>query len=101
MTIRNAIKRVLAEENGWRQCPTPQCQAFIERTFGCRHMKCTQCAAEFCDLCGDQLDPQTWQQHFNPPNECRLWGDITDLLQNDGNLQGHVQLQVDDQKYNQ
>merc|ERR1712233_266145 len=30
--MNDAQLRVLAEQNGWRQCPTPQCQAFIERT---------------------------------------------------------------------
>eukprot|EP01084_Bolivina_argentea_P123565 218970_1 len=73
----------LAKKMGWKPCP--RCKVYVERTFGCKHMKCgnAQCKCEFCDICGDELDTEKWQEHFNPPNKCRLWASEADLLYND------------------
>eukprot|EP01083_Nonionella_stella_P220000 787543_1 len=70
----------LAEEQGWHQCPG--CETYIERTFGCFHMKCKNpaCGAEFCDGCGAMLDKKNWRAHFNPPNKCKLWAHADDLI---------------------
>jgi len=76
----------LAKKMGWKQCP--KCHVYVERTFGCYHMKCKnpQCNAEFCDGCGAELDPNDWQKHFNPPSKCELWSStdpLKDLLDPD------------------
>jgi E3 ubiquitin-protein ligase RNF144 len=39
----------LAAKNKWRPCP--QCSAVVERTDGCKHMRCP-CGVQFCYACG-------------------------------------------------
>ncbi|WCJ42875.1 RING/U-box superfamily protein [Euphorbia peplus] len=41
----------LAKNKHWRRCP--KCRVFVERTEGCRFMKC-RCGASFCYGCGTQ-----------------------------------------------
>jgi len=72
--------RVNEEYNGWIKCPNIECGMYIERMYGCKHIKCTNCTTNFCDCCGQQIDPLNWKKHFLPPNTCRLWEDIDDLL---------------------
>jgi len=79
----NDIKlKNLATEQGWKSCPN--CKQIIERTYGCYHMQCGNvlCNTHYCDLCGNQLDPKKWKEHFNPPNPCVLWHSEADLLAN-------------------
>ena len=48
-------------ENGCTMCPT--CKTVIERSEGCFHMHCTQCATHFCYECGDKLFPPYYGTH--------------------------------------
>lgn len=58
----------LAEENGWKQCYN--CNALVERKWGCRHMRC-RCRAEFCYACTAK-----W-------TECRCMLDYTHMLESE------------------
>ena len=74
---------MLAKKKGWKSCP--QCGLVQERTYGCFHMTCSnpQCRTDYCDECGDKLDKQNWQQHFNI-GKCQLWRDPDkDLINGD------------------
>ncbi|KAK3690826.1 hypothetical protein LTR37_018954 [Vermiconidia calcicola] len=56
--------------------PCPSCNAPVQKTMGCNHMKCFQCDTHFCYLCGFWLDGGNPYQHFNKfGTECyqRLW----------------------------
>ncbi|KAJ1963529.1 hypothetical protein GGI12_002001 [Dipsacomyces acuminosporus] len=46
-----------------QQCPT--CQLPITKSFGCNHMRCTQCDTHFCYLCGSYIDKHNPMLHFN------------------------------------
>eukprot|EP01084_Bolivina_argentea_P301789 520744_1 len=74
------------KEQGYKKCPNVDCGIYIERIYGCKHMKCMHCGCEFCDSCGKQIDPKNWKKHFLPPNSCRLWDDIDDLLNDNDNF---------------
>lgn len=83
--IENEQKlKELARKNGWKSCPN--CGTMIERVYGCFHMKCPNpsCQTHYCDMCGKGLDPKHWKRHFNPPNQCRLWRNENDLLNEKG-----------------
>lgn len=47
-------------QNGQR-CPT--CQTGVERSEGCFHMKCPNCATHFCYECGEQIFPPYYGTH--------------------------------------
>ncbi|KAH0258365.1 RWD-domain-containing protein, partial [Aureobasidium melanogenum] len=56
--------------------PCPTCSSPTQKTMGCNHMRCIQCATHFCYLCGAWLCPDNPYQHFNKPGtECyqKLW----------------------------
>ena len=56
--------------------PCPECNAATSKTMGCNHMRCFQCTAHFCYLCGAWLNADNPYQHFNKPGSpCyqRLW----------------------------
>ncbi|KAI4716459.1 RWD-domain-containing protein [Aureobasidium sp. EXF-10727] len=56
--------------------PCPTCSSPTQKTMGCNHMRCVQCATHFCYLCGAWLCPDNPYQHFNKPGtECyqKLW----------------------------
>lgn len=56
--------------------PCPYCSSPTQKTHGCNHMKCFNCATHFCYLCTAWLEPGNPYQHFNKPGtECyqRLW----------------------------
>jgi len=47
-------------ENGQR---CPNCQTGVERSEGCFHMKCFNCATHFCYECGMELFPPFYGTH--------------------------------------
>jgi E3 ubiquitin-protein ligase RNF14 len=56
--------------------PCPTCSSPTQKTMGCNHMRCVQCATHFCYLCGAWLCPDNPYMHFNKPGtECyqKLW----------------------------
>lgn len=56
--------------------PCAYCNVPVQKTMGCNHMQCFQCATHFCYLCGAWLDPGNPYQHFNKegtPCYQRLW----------------------------
>ena len=56
--------------------PCPTCNSPTQKTMGCNHMRCFQCSAHFCYLCGSWLDANNPYQHFNKqgsPCFQRLW----------------------------
>lgn len=68
--------------------PCPTCGSPSQKTHGCNHMKCFQCATHFCYLCSSWLNPSNPYEHFNTKSiGCyqRLW----DLEEGD-NGQGNV-----------
>jgi len=48
-------------QNGCQRCPT--CQTGVERSEGCFHMQCPNCATHFCYECGDPLFPPYYGTH--------------------------------------
>ncbi|KAI8323383.1 hypothetical protein GQ54DRAFT_258337 [Martensiomyces pterosporus] len=46
-----------------QQCPT--CRLPIAKSYGCNHMRCTQCDTHFCYLCGAYIDKSDPLLHFN------------------------------------
>ncbi|PWA93060.1 Zinc finger, C3HC4 RING-type [Artemisia annua] len=42
----------LAKKNNWKKCP--KCKFFVEKTDGCRHIRC-RCKYDFCYTCGGKL----------------------------------------------
>jgi hypothetical protein len=44
--------------------PCPGCGTSISKSGGCNHMKCPQCNAAFCWLCGSQIDDVVFPPHF-------------------------------------
>eukprot|EP01083_Nonionella_stella_P001884 5404_1 len=102
---------IITTNDKYQKCPNVECGVYIERAYGCKHMKCPHCKVEFCDSCGEQVDPKNWKKHYLPPNKCRLWDDIDDLLNgneanankgNDVNVEemeeGNIYLDVTDEK---
>jgi E3 ubiquitin-protein ligase RNF14 len=56
--------------------PCPTCSSPTQKTMGCNHMQCFQCATHFCYLCGAWLEAGNPYQHFNKPGtSCyqKLW----------------------------
>ncbi|THY92565.1 RWD-domain-containing protein [Aureobasidium pullulans] len=56
--------------------PCPTCSSPTQKTMGCNHMNCFQCATHFCYLCGAWLCPDNPYQHYNKPGtDCyqKLW----------------------------
>lgn len=56
--------------------PCPTCDSPTQKTMGCNHMRCFQCATHFCYLCGAWLDPENPYLHFNKGGtDCyqKLW----------------------------
>ncbi|KAI5210640.1 RWD-domain-containing protein [Aureobasidium subglaciale] len=56
--------------------PCPTCSSPTQKTMGCNHMRCFQCASHFCYLCGAWLDADNPYQHFNKAGtDCyqKLW----------------------------
>ena len=50
-----------------KRCPT--CRIYTIKGDGCNHIKCTQCKAEWCFLCGELF--RTTQEHYeNPKSPC-------------------------------
>ncbi|TFK33089.1 hypothetical protein BDQ12DRAFT_448731 [Crucibulum laeve] len=41
--------REFAKQEGWQTCPN--CNAVVEKTYGCHHMGC-RCGTQFCYVCG-------------------------------------------------
>ncbi|KAI9685616.1 MAG: translation termination inhibitor protein itt1 [Bathelium mastoideum] len=56
--------------------PCPTCGVPCQKTHGCNHMRCFQCATHFCYLCSDWLSAENPYAHFNQRGrDCymRLW----------------------------
>ncbi|KAK3049580.1 hypothetical protein LTR09_009248 [Extremus antarcticus] len=56
--------------------PCPTCNSPTQKAMGCNHMKCFNCNAHFCYLCGAWLDGDNPYQHYNKSGtDCyqRLW----------------------------
>ena len=56
--------------------PCPTCAAPCQKTHGCNHMSCFQCATHFCYLCSTWLDAGNPYTHFNQRGKgcyLRLW----------------------------
>lgn len=47
-----------------RRCPSPTCEALLEKTGGCNHMRCSNCQQHFCWSCGHALEGLTIATHF-------------------------------------
>ena len=47
--------RDLSDQQGWKQCPNPNCHHIIEKLDGCDHMEC-DCGTHFCYRCGRPLE---------------------------------------------
>ena len=52
--IMTKENRDLSNEQGWKECPNPNCHRVIERSDGCDHMRCG-CGTHFCYRCGRVL----------------------------------------------
>ncbi|EGS17219.1 uncharacterized protein CTHT_0065370 [Thermochaetoides thermophila DSM 1495] len=56
--------------------PCPSCDAPVQKTAGCNHMRCSRCDTHFCYLCSAWLEPSNPYRHFNggsPYCTGRLW----------------------------
>eukprot|EP01084_Bolivina_argentea_P176549 305491_1 len=64
--------------NGWSYCGN--CYSRIirydlkRRYDDSTHVGCVKCGAEYCDVCGKELDAMSRVSHyFKSPNKCKLW----------------------------
>jgi len=48
--------------------PCPKCKSAIQKRSGCNHMKCPQCHASFCWLCGMEVEDKPFPDHFKETN---------------------------------
>ena len=64
----------LLKKSKWQRCPL--CQAGVERTQGCNHIKCT-CGGEICYACGSVYEKRKGQgfqnQHGYATCKCKLF----------------------------
>lgn len=72
--------------------PCPGCKTPIERMDGCQHMKCPNCQANFCWLCGRDLGRRvgTFPVHYAQWNLCGCPG----LQMRDNLLEGQTRRQA-------
>ncbi|KAG2491448.1 hypothetical protein HYH03_010234 [Edaphochlamys debaryana] len=75
-SAEDAATLALAAKHSWKKCPS--CQEVVERSEGCKHMKC-RCGADFCYGCGalyKDTRPTEANAHGTPGCACPLFDDI-------------------------
>jgi len=71
---RKCVREQLLDAGLFGAKPCPRCGALTQKAQGCNHMTC-KCKANWCWVCGRQLDNVGW--HYNPanPNGCMQFQD--------------------------